>query len=117
MSDPFATVPKDAASITYALDAGLFYAPPDYQRVHPLPEQTHFHMMFGFKCKENSFGPSGDGVLSVKSETRIEAAEAAESILPLDYNHVDIVHSPEAVERLNLILGNHFEKGWRLLGN
>jgi hypothetical protein len=62
-------------------------------------------------------GPSGDGVLSVKSETRIEAVAAAESILPLDYNHVDIVHSPEAVERLNLILENHFEKGWRLGGN
>jgi pimeloyl-ACP methyl ester carboxylesterase len=87
---------------------GLFYAPPDYQRVRGLPPHTDFHMLFGYKRPEHSFGPSGDGVLTVKSETRLEAIEAARSILPLDYTHVGILHSGEAVSRLNTILGNAF---------
>ncbi len=88
---------------------GLFYQPPDYLRPRPLPPQTPFYMMFGYKRKESSFGPSGDGVLTTKSETRLEAVEAAKSILPLDYDHVDILHSPEAVKRLNAILAERFD--------
>lgn len=88
---------------------GLFYQPPDYLRPRPLPPQTPFYMMFGYKRKESSFGPSGDGVLTTKSETRLEAVEAAKSILPLDYDHVAILHSPEAVKRLNAILAKRFD--------
>jgi hypothetical protein len=72
-------------------------------------------MLFGYKRKERSFGPSGDGVLTTKSETRIEAIEAARSVLPLDYDHVQILDSPEASARLNAILAEHFApKSWKL---
>jgi hypothetical protein len=47
----------------------------------------------------------------VKSEARLEAIEAAQSILPLDYDHHDILHSAEAVTRLNAILAETFGDG------
>ena len=87
---------------------GLFYQPPDYTQPRLLPKQVPFHMVFGFKRKEDSFGPSGDTVLTVKSETRIEAVEAAKSILPLDYTHVGILKADETVKRLNHILDDRF---------
>ncbi len=67
-------------------------------------------MMYGFKRNERSFGPSGDRVLTLKSMTRIEAIEEADyRALPLDYGHVDILQSGEAVNRLNAILGESFD--------
>ncbi len=87
---------------------GIFFEAPDYEQPRGLPPATRFDMLFGYHRKDNSFGPSADGVLTVKSETRLEAVEAAESILPLDYDHVGIVHSPEAVERLNKLLDETF---------
>jgi hypothetical protein len=47
-------------------------------------------------------------VLTVKSETRLEAIEAARSILPLDYTHDATLHSDEAVQRVNTILEDAF---------
>lgn len=87
----------------------LFHQPPDFQRARSLPSHTKFHMMYGFKRNAGSFGPSGDNVLTLKSMTRIEAIEEADySALPLDYNHVDILQSREAVNRLNVILNESF---------
>jgi pimeloyl-ACP methyl ester carboxylesterase len=88
---------------------GLFYQPPGHVRPRTLPSHTPFHMIFGYKRDESSFGPSSDGVLSVKSEARLEAIEAARSVLPLDYDHPGILHSGEAVNRLNFILGDAFD--------
>ncbi len=67
-------------------------------------------MMYGFKRKNRSSGPSGDGVLTLKSMTRIEAIKAADHrALPLDYDHKSILHSGEAVDRLNVILSEGFD--------
>ena len=89
---------------------GLFRQPPDFQRARSLPGHTKFHMMYGFKRDERSFGPSGDRVLTLKSMTRIEAIEEADyRALPLDYGHVDILQSGEAANRLNAILGESFD--------
>ena len=90
---------------------GLFFAPPDFVRPRPLPDHVPFHMLFGYQRKEGSLGPSGDGTLTLKSEARIEATLAAKSVLPLDYDHHDILHSPEAVARLNRILTDTFGDG------
>ncbi len=89
----------------------LFYTPPSYRQPRPFPAHVPFHMIFGYKRKESSLGPSGDGTLTLKSEARIEAVEAAKSILPLDYDHHDILESPEAVARLNKILADTFGNG------
>jgi pimeloyl-ACP methyl ester carboxylesterase len=88
---------------------GLFYEPPDFRRPRPLPAQVQFHMIFGYKRDEGSRGPSGDGVLTVKSEARTEAVLAARSILPLDYDHAGILASDEAATRLDAILRDAFE--------
>jgi hypothetical protein len=42
--------------------------------------------------------------------TRAEAVEAASSILPLDYSHVGILKSDAAMERVNDLLAETFEK-------
>jgi pimeloyl-ACP methyl ester carboxylesterase len=88
---------------------GLFYQPPDYLEPRALPTHIPFHMIFGYKRDEFSFGPSADGVLSVKTATRLEAVEAARSVLPLDYDHAGILHSGETVNRLNSILSHTFD--------
>lgn len=89
----------------------LFYTAPDYRKPRPLPEDVEFHMLFGYQRKDGSLGPSGDGTLTVRSEARIEAVEAAKSVLPLDYDHVGILHSPEAAARLDRILHDTFGDG------
>ena len=86
----------------------LYSQPPEYLRARSLPEHTHFHMIFGYRRDESSFGPSADGVVTVKSEARLEAVEAARSVLPLDYGHVEILHSGEAINHVNSILGAAF---------
>ncbi len=89
---------------------GLFHQPPDFRHRRPLPSHTEFHMMYGFRRREASFGPSGDGVVTLKSMTRVGAIEAAHyRALPLDYDHTDILHSDEALDRLNLILEESFD--------
>ena len=89
---------------------GLFYQPPDYSDPRPLPDNTNFHMMYGHRRDESSFGPSGDGVLSLRSMTRTEAIEAARyRALPLDYDHTEILRSTEALDRLRVILDSEFD--------
>lgn len=87
----------------------LFYEPGPPLRARPLPPQTHFHMIFGFRRPERSSGPSSDGVVSVRSQARREAIEAAQSILPLDYDHAEILHSDEVERRLGVLLEERFE--------
>ncbi len=87
----------------------LFYDPTRGQRFRALPPHTAFHMLFSYRRDESSFGPSADGVVTIKSQARLEAIESAQSILPLDYGHVDILHSGEAVNRVNGILGEAFD--------
>ena len=88
---------------------GLFYQPPDFARRRTLPSHTKFQMIYGFQSDENESKPSGDGVLSLDSMTRAEAIEEAEHALPLEYGHTAILHSNEAVSRLEFILGESFD--------
>lgn len=87
----------------------LFYEPGLPLRARPLPPRTHFHMILGFRRPERSSGPSSDGVVSVRSQARREAIEAARSILPLDYDHAEILHSDEVERRLGTLLEERFE--------
>ncbi len=87
---------------------GLFYEPSDGERARTLPEHLAFHMLFGFARRSRSFGPSGDGVLSLASMARSEAVSEARSILPIDADHVGILHHPRASSRLAAILDEAF---------
>jgi pimeloyl-ACP methyl ester carboxylesterase len=86
----------------------LFYQDPDRAHARRLPEPVEFHMLFGFARRTRSFGPSGDGVLSLASMARDEAVSEARSILPLDSDHVGILHHPRASGRLAAILEEAF---------
>jgi hypothetical protein len=64
-------------------------------------------MIFGFRMAGAS-SVANDGTVSVASLARIEAQEQAVTIRALDYGHVDILHSPEMVARLNFLLDHRF---------
>jgi pimeloyl-ACP methyl ester carboxylesterase len=85
---------------------GLFHQSPDYRRPHPLPAHTAFHMIFSYGLSDPQ--ACGDGVVSVQSEARIEAQQAARSILALESSHQAILRSDETVRRVNSILAKAF---------
>jgi pimeloyl-ACP methyl ester carboxylesterase len=89
---------------------GLFHEPPDYSQPRLLPEHTAFHMIFGFRRRERSWGASGDRVLTVRSMARPEAVQAARSILPIDATHTGILRSEAARTRVNDLLAEVFER-------
>jgi pimeloyl-ACP methyl ester carboxylesterase len=84
----------------------LFYQ--DVDRARRLPEPVEFHMLLGFARRTRTFGPSGDGVLSLASMARSEAVSEARSILPLDADHVGILDHPQSSSRLVAILDEAF---------
>ncbi len=87
---------------------GLFYEPSNGKDARRLPDQVAFHMLFGFARRTRSFGPSADGVLSLASMARSEAVSEARSILPIDCDHVGILHHAQASSRLAAILDEAF---------
>ena len=46
--------------------------------------------------------------MRVASQARAEARERALSRWPYDYDHQEILHGPEVVSRLNVILNERF---------
>ncbi len=88
----------------------LFYEPGAPLRARPLPPQTHFHMIIGFRRPGRSSGPSSDGVVSVRSQARPEAVDAARSILPLDFDHIEILRSEAVAKRLGTLLSRRFHE-------
>ena len=51
---------------------------------------------------------ASDGRVSVASQALLQAQEEAQTIRALDYGHVDILQSPELMERLGLLLEQRF---------
>lgn len=85
----------------------LFYQDEDRKRVRGLPARVEHHMMFGFRM--SGLGSTADdGSVTVASQARLEAQEQAASVRAFDYGHVEILHSPEAVARLNRLLVGRF---------
>jgi pimeloyl-ACP methyl ester carboxylesterase len=85
----------------------IFYRDEHRKQRRLLPKDVGYHMIFGFRMTSSS-DVANDGAVSVASQTRIEAQEQAATIRALDYGHVDILHSQEAVERLNYLLDHRF---------
>ena len=85
----------------------IFYRDEDRKQRRHLPKAVEYHMIFGFRMAGSS-SVANDGAVSVASQTRIEAQEQAVTIRAMDYGHVDILHSPEVVARLNYLLDNRF---------
>ena len=72
-----------------------------------LPPKVDYHMILGFRMSSSS-RLANDGKVTVASQARIEAQDQALSIRALDFGHFDIMRSPEAVERMNLLLNSRF---------
>jgi pimeloyl-ACP methyl ester carboxylesterase len=85
----------------------IFYRNIDRKLRRSLPEAVEYHMIFGFRMAGSS-SVANDGTVSVASQARIEAQEQAVTIRAMDYGHVDILHSPEVVARLNYLLDHRF---------
>jgi hypothetical protein len=83
---------------------GLFYEDSAHEVRRRLPRHVPYHLIYGYRSKEGSRGPSADGVVPLKSALRLEVWEEAERLYPLDYDHVEILHSPEASAFLGAIL-------------
>jgi hypothetical protein len=65
-------------------------------------------MLFGFRMSGRR-RLADDGTVSVASQVRPEAQEQAATMRALDQGHVEILHSPEARERLNFLLAQRFD--------
>ncbi len=85
----------------------LFYNGAERESVKTLPPRVDYHMILGFRMSSSS-EVANDGKVTVASQARIEAQEQALSIRALDFGHFDIMRSPEAVERLKLLLDSRF---------
>jgi pimeloyl-ACP methyl ester carboxylesterase len=84
---------------------GLFFEGTSAQEPRrTLPEHVAYYALFGHKRGESSFGPSSDGVVPTASAARLEVVEEARKVYPLDYDHTEILRSPEASTILNRIL-------------
>jgi pimeloyl-ACP methyl ester carboxylesterase len=84
---------------------GIFYEDPA-QRTKPrlLPDHLSYYLLFGFRRNRRVPGVSGDTVVTVASQLRLEAQREADSIYGLDYDHTAILDSPEAATLLNEML-------------
>jgi pimeloyl-ACP methyl ester carboxylesterase len=81
---------------------GLFYEDAARTKRRRLPAHVAYHLLFGF----HGGGPdgSGDGVVAVASQLRLEAQEEARSERGFDEDHTSILRSPAVAARLNEIL-------------
>jgi pimeloyl-ACP methyl ester carboxylesterase len=83
----------------------IFFRDPETleQRLR-LPDHMSYHLIFGFQRNALLPDESGDQVVTVASQLRLEAQEEADTILGIDANHTEILRRPETIERLNAIL-------------
>jgi pimeloyl-ACP methyl ester carboxylesterase len=86
----------------------LFYHDQARESVKTLPKGVDYHMIVGFHMNR-SRDVADDGRVTMASQTRMEAQEEALSVRAWDYSHADILRSPEAVARMNLLLHERFD--------
>jgi pimeloyl-ACP methyl ester carboxylesterase len=85
----------------------IFYQDEGREVTRELPDGVEFHMLFGYRMPGDS-SAANDGSVTVASEARLEAQEQAVTVRALDYGHVPILKSPEALARVNLLLDRRF---------
>lgn len=85
----------------------IFYEDEQRERLKMLPKKVDYHMIMSFRMT-SSKKVASDGKVTLASQARIEAQEEALTIRAWDYDHAGILHSPEVVERMNLLLNSRF---------
>ena len=85
----------------------IFFQDEDREIVNALSTRVEFHMMMGFRMRRSG-KVANDGSVTLSSQARVEAMEEASSIRAWDYDHWEILKSPEAIERMNRLLEHRF---------
>jgi pimeloyl-ACP methyl ester carboxylesterase len=85
----------------------LFHS--DDGRARSLPDEVSFHLLMGFRMKVLATF-ANDGSVSVASQARLEAQNQAASVRALDVDHTDILTSPDAIGRVNELLGERLRQ-------
>jgi pimeloyl-ACP methyl ester carboxylesterase len=86
---------------------GLFFHDPGGSATRRrLPQETDYHLIFGFVGEEGTNTPSNDGVVSLPSAIRLEAWEEAESQHLIGADHTGILRHQMTVDVLNRILND-----------
>lgn len=84
----------------------LFYGE-DTGTVRPLPKGMNHHLLFGFRMSGSS-SLADDGTVTLASQLQPIVQEQAITQRGYDYGHTDILHAPEVVEHVNLLLDQRF---------
>jgi len=82
----------------------LFYVSKEDDVVRPLPSGTRHHLIFGYRRKSTSFGPSSDGTIDLASSLRPEAEAQATTRFGVDASHVEILHEKLTIDRVEALL-------------
>ncbi len=70
-----------------------------------LPDNIKFHLFFSFKGGRNPFtNGNDDGVVSLASQLRAEAQDAAIKMLGFNEDHTSILNSPYAAMKIRELL-------------
>lgn len=80
----------------------------DGSNTRSLPKGTKYHLLFGFRMAKSA-ALANDGTVSLASQLRPVVQEQAITQRGYDYGHTDILHAPEVVERVNLLLEQRFD--------
>jgi pimeloyl-ACP methyl ester carboxylesterase len=83
----------------------LFWREGDPDAPETLPDQTAFHMLWGFGGPNNNT----DGVVSIASQQRAEAQDQASSNRGFAEDHTGILKSDDVKTRINAILAARFD--------
>ncbi len=86
----------------------IFYKDEKRESLRTLPKRVDYHMIMGFRMS-SAKRVADDSSVTLASQARIEAQEEAQTIRAWDYDHWDILKSPEATARMNLLLNRRFE--------
>jgi pimeloyl-ACP methyl ester carboxylesterase len=85
----------------------IFWKDVDKNRSNEFSPETQFHMIFGFRMRKSK-PVADDGVVNVSSQVRQEARDRAVSRWPYDLDHEEILHGKAVINRINIILNEHF---------
>ena len=85
----------------------IFYEDVGRDVTKALPAHVDFHMFMGFRMSDSG-KVADDSSVTLMSQARVEAQEEAASIRAWDYDHWEILKSPEAVARMNELLERRF---------
>ena len=71
----------------------------------PLPTHIKYYLLFSYRGKSGMFaGENSDGVITLRSQLRSEAQQAAQNIYGFDASHVGILSDRQAITTLQQIL-------------